>query len=140
MTDPDGVFVYGTLKSGERNAASITPVLRGPAVLLKGSLYHLPAPAGYPVLYLDGPGPVKGELLRFSDARAALGEMDRLEGCPGLFTRSAAEVACGKDTVSAWVYHFPPDRPVPPGAVPVEGGDWRSADFPDSPAVARHQQ
>jgi gamma-glutamylcyclotransferase (GGCT)/AIG2-like uncharacterized protein YtfP len=140
MTDPDGVFVYGTLKSGERNAASITPVLRGPAVLFKGSLFHLPAPAGYPVLYLDGPGPVKGELLRFSDARAALGEMDRLEGYPGLFTRSVAEVVCGKDTVSVWVYHFPSDRPVPPGAVPVTGGEWRSVDFPESPAVARHQQ
>ncbi len=140
MTDPDGVFVYGTLKSGERNAASITPVFRGPAVLFTGSLFHLPAPAGYPVLYLDGPGPVKGELLRFADARAALGEMDRLEGCPGLFSRSVAEVACGKDTLSVWVYHFPSDRPVPPDAVPVTDGDWRSADFPDSPAVARHQQ
>jgi len=62
MTDPDGVFVYGTLKSGERNAASVAPVFRGPAVLFKGRLFHLPAPMGYPVLYLDGPGPVHGEL------------------------------------------------------------------------------
>ncbi|HUT97855.1 MAG TPA: gamma-glutamylcyclotransferase family protein [bacterium] len=116
------------------------PVFRGPAVLLEGRLYHLPIPAGYPVLYLDGPGPVHGELLRFADPRAALGEMDRLEGCPGLFERSAVEVVCGGDTVPVWIYRFPSDRPIPPDALPVTGGDWRSADFPDSPVVARHQQ
>jgi gamma-glutamylcyclotransferase (GGCT)/AIG2-like uncharacterized protein YtfP len=139
MAGPDGVFVYGTLKSGERNAALFTPTSRRPAVLSKGRLFHLPAPAAYPALYLDGPGPVKGELLRFSDPRAALRKMDRLEERPRLFIRSAVEVVCGEKTVSAWVYHFP-DRPVPPGAVPVVGGDWRSGDFPDSPLVARHQQ
>jgi gamma-glutamylcyclotransferase (GGCT)/AIG2-like uncharacterized protein YtfP len=140
MTDPDGVFVYGTLKSGERNAASVAPAFRGPAVLFAGSLFHLPAPAGYPVLYLDGPGPVHGELLRFADPGAALNEMDRLEGYPGLFTRSVIEVFCDDERAAVWIYHFPPDRPLPPGAVPVVGGDWRSADFPDSPAVARHQK
>ena len=46
MTDPDGVFVYGTLKSGERNAASVAPAFRGPAVLFKGRLFHLQAATG----------------------------------------------------------------------------------------------
>ncbi|MCX7021551.1 MAG: gamma-glutamylcyclotransferase [bacterium] len=140
MTDPDDVFVYGTLKSGERNAASVAPVFRGAAVLFKGRLFHLPAPVGYPVFYLDGPGPVHGELLRFADPRAALGEMDRLEGRPGLFTRSVVEVVRGGEQATVWVYHFSSDRPVPPGALPVTGGDWRAADFPDSPIVAGHQQ
>src|SRR4030042_1032135 len=140
MTDPDGVFVYGTLKSGERNAASVAPVFRRPAVFILGRLYHLPAPAGDPVLYLDGPGPVHGELLRFPDPRLALADMDRLEGYPDLFTRSTVEVACGKDTVSVWVYHFPSDRPVPPGASPGIGGDWRSAGFHELPLVARLHQ
>jgi gamma-glutamylcyclotransferase (GGCT)/AIG2-like uncharacterized protein YtfP len=82
MTVPVGVFVYGTLKSGERNAASVTPVSREPAVLHAGRLYHLPLPAGYPILHLDGPGPVKGELLVFRDTDSALEELDRLEEHP----------------------------------------------------------
>ncbi len=128
MGEPVGVFVYGTLKSGERNAAFVVPASRRPAVLETGRLYHLPPPAGYPVLYLDGPGPIRGELLRFTD-EATLETLDRLEGYSNLFLRSVVEVVCDGARVCAWVYHFPPDRPVPPGAEGVNGGDWRSSDY-----------
>ncbi|MCK4594755.1 gamma-glutamylcyclotransferase [bacterium] len=128
MGEPVGVFVYGTLKGGERNAALVIPVSRRPAALKAGRLYHLPPPAGYPALYLDGPGPIRGELLRFTDG-ATLEALDRLEGYAGLFLRSVVKVVCDGACVCVWVYHFPPDRPVPPGAEEVNGGDWRSSDY-----------
>lgn len=60
------VFVYGTLKPGERNYwICADRVVESSPATVKGRLYDLPL--GYPVL-TPGGDPVKGYLLCFKDA------------------------------------------------------------------------
>lgn len=59
------VFVYGTLKPGERNYwICADRVVKSSPATVQGRLYHLPL--GYPVL-TPGGDPVKGCLLYFRD-------------------------------------------------------------------------
>src|SRR4051812_45356584 len=98
MMDSSGqlpLFVYGTLRSGQKNAW----LLRGkvatetPATIGRVTLYALP---DYPML-IDGQsgGPVLGELITVDPVRYRLimAELDEFEGCgPGedyLFRREA---------------------------------------------------
>lgn len=131
--EPQGVFVYGTLRSGRGNARVVRPVERIAATLNRGLLYGLPD-RGYPVLDLsvDGPAPIRGELLRFDDLAAALRILDRLEGLRGpwrfnLYRRGVVEVTTDIGHLySAWVYHLAEDARLPVGAVALPRGDWLS--------------
>ena len=75
---PDPIFVYGTLKRGERNhrshASGVTRIVRAS---VRGTLFHLPA--GYPGFRADGGREVFGELLHFPDPADALTRFDTLE-------------------------------------------------------------
>ncbi|PSF37274.1 hypothetical protein C7H19_11190 [Aphanothece hegewaldii CCALA 016] len=71
------VFVYGTLKPGERNYPYYCEgkTVQEREAYTKGKLFHLSL--GYPGL-LEGEGKVKGILLTFSD-KSVLEKLDELE-------------------------------------------------------------
>ncbi|MFC6661172.1 gamma-glutamylcyclotransferase family protein [Deinococcus multiflagellatus] len=126
---PCGVFVYGTLMPGERNAhvAALGGPFRAQRAVLRGfALYHL-SPEAYPALV---PGPpdaeVSGQLLSYTPEawRAALPFLDDLEGLhdtPPLYTRQPVTL------------HLEGGERRPPGCTctPARGGwgspvPWRS--------------
>jgi gamma-glutamylcyclotransferase (GGCT)/AIG2-like uncharacterized protein YtfP len=118
------VFVYGTLKPGQR---SFQPYCRPYVIdqqqaLAPGRLYHLPV--GYPAMTLED-GWVQGVLLTFKDAQV-LGPIDQLEDyfpdrpreseyrrvCHGVY-------ACDRTPLAkAWVYVMTRDQ------IDARGGQW----------------
>lgn len=127
-----GVFVYGTLKSGERNSDVVQVQNRRAARLARGLLYHLPAPRDFPVLDLETAGakPIRGELLHLAEPRRDLQLLDWFEGCSthvpgGLYTRSRVLVELDDGSrVEAWVYHLDDRDSLPADAEPVPDGRW----------------
>jgi gamma-glutamylcyclotransferase (GGCT)/AIG2-like uncharacterized protein YtfP len=121
------VFVYGTLRSGQRNhhvAARAGLREARPAVALGLDLYHL-EPEGYPAV-VEGGGSVAGELLQL---RGGLSRLDRLEGVDRpepRYRRALWRVeAQGGERISAWLYlYLLQDRLTSGGAIRVAGGDW----------------
>ncbi len=122
---PEGVFVYGTLKSGERAAAlaeSAGLVRRLPAVAKGLLLYALPG--GYPAAVF-GPGAVSGEFLTFADLKAALRVLDAYEEVGEEYQRRVLEVQTPLGPRLAWVYVYPDEAAVRrAGGRRVLGGRW----------------
>jgi gamma-glutamylcyclotransferase (GGCT)/AIG2-like uncharacterized protein YtfP len=112
------LFVYGTLRSGERNdIRSFGEVRFAGNGQVAGSIYDLGA---YPV-YLPSPaGVVEGEVFVIADR--LLSDLDLFEGHPDLFRRTRMEVEMSGGTrVEAWVYVYQGD----PGPAPrIAAGDW----------------
>ena len=121
---PAGVFVYGTLKSGERHAreAEAAGLVRREPALARGiRLFDLPY--GYPAA-VPGEGQVEGELLVFEDLERALERLDRFEGDE--YQRRVIEVETPRGRVAAWVYLYPgAEEAEAVGGTPVPGGVWR---------------
>lgn len=109
------LFVYGTLKRGERNHRLLADQrFVGPATVPAGyRLFDLGSHPGL-VPHPDG-GPVRGEVFEVSEC--CMGELDEFEEVPTLFTRERVELA---DGTSAWVYLFA--QKVPAGA--PSGEEW----------------
>jgi len=122
------VFVYGTLKQGQRNhdhfcgdAHTIEPAVT------TGRLYD--TPYGFPAMFDAPDGKVFGEVMTFPDIEKTLGLLDRLEGyrqsgeshyvriekCVAIFGNSKV--------VHAWVYVYPKHR-LRLGFIPVPSGCW----------------
>lgn len=131
---PPSVFVYGTLRPGERNAAVAArggPFEARPARLPGFGLLHL-WPEAYPALRPGEPEDVvRGDVLTYSAAswRQALSLLDSLEGVhetPPLYTRERVTVQLeGGGETAAWVYVYADlPRLSRPGAQRVPGGDW----------------
>ncbi|MBK7401868.1 MAG: gamma-glutamylcyclotransferase [Myxococcales bacterium] len=96
------VFVYGTLRRGERNHGQIAgALLLGPARAIG---YELLDMGPYPGMRL-GRGVVHGELYAVDDARLA--QLDEFEGHPHLFTRTELTLADGSRAFS-WLWNGPP--------------------------------
>jgi gamma-glutamylaminecyclotransferase len=110
------LFVYGTLKCGQRNHRLIADQeFLGEAVTEpRYRVYDL---GPYPGLIADGSNglAVKGELWAVSDCRLA--ELDDFEEESHTFRRGPVALAGGRE---AQAYFW--DRPVPPGA--ASGGEW----------------
>jgi len=130
------VFVYGTLRPGERNAGVARRgggFVTSPASLQGYRLLHL-VPEGYPVLVPGEPlETVRGDLLTYQpvDWSRALPLLDALEGLhdsPPLYTRETVTVIPDAgEPLSAWVYVYArSERLTRPGVEPVPGGDWRA--------------
>lgn len=123
---PEGVFAYGTLKSGERAAALAERaglVARVPAVARGLVLFDLPF--GYPAAVF-GEGEVIGELLIFRDLERALSLLDRYEGEEYERRLHRVETAAGPRL--AWVYLYKSERAVRrAGGRRIDGGCWRGA-------------
>ncbi|MGA1476228.1 MAG: gamma-glutamylcyclotransferase family protein, partial [Prochlorothrix sp.] len=115
------VFVYGTLKPGERNHVSHCQpgLLSDQAAQIPGQIYHLPQ--GYPAL-VDGPGWVRGVILRWQGPRTSIDRrlalLDHLEDYD---PRRARDPQGPNLYDRQWrgVYHSPsPNRPTPGATLP----------------------
>jgi gamma-glutamylcyclotransferase (GGCT)/AIG2-like uncharacterized protein YtfP len=118
-----GLFVYGTLLSGGKNAGWLggLPVKEA---RVKGRLYRLPA--GYPALVVEGEGQdwVEGEWV--SGVGPRLKVLDQLEGVgQGLFDRVRLPVVVGARTLVSWVYVLKAGQVRERGGVHLAKGSWR---------------
>jgi gamma-glutamylcyclotransferase (GGCT)/AIG2-like uncharacterized protein YtfP len=127
MTDPQFVFVYGSLMRGlDLHHFLEAGTYEGDATT-RGTLVSL---GRYPGL-VDGPGSINGELYRFDDLPSALDVLDDLEEYDAtdpdksLYLRVARTVrrSDGRD-IDAWLYVY--NRPVA-DAPQIKDGDWRKA-------------
>ncbi len=118
-----GLFVYGTLCSGEDNGGLLAGLPMEEA-RVRGHLFRLPA--GYPALVADSAGSwVRGELVTL-DGEVRLGVLDHLEGVgQDLFQRVSVPVIVEGRTVVAWAYVMDRAQVRERTGVWVEHGDWR---------------
>ncbi|KAB2899173.1 MAG: gamma-glutamylcyclotransferase [Kofleriaceae bacterium] len=116
----DRMFVYGTLRRGERAWCQLEPYATAfePA-RCRGTMVAFAA--GYPGLLLEGDTPIAGELVTLRDVPAALAWLDDYEGDE--FTRREIAVDTAAGPARAWVYAVD-DRAIIATGAPVPGGDW----------------
>jgi gamma-glutamylcyclotransferase (GGCT)/AIG2-like uncharacterized protein YtfP len=137
----DGLFVYGTLRTGGRNQHWIrkTHPEGVTGAYAPGRLFHLPA-VGFPALIEvaepnelpPGPGWVVGEFVGYEDDQvleSAAQDLDALEDVDGgLFERRLVPVILDSGhRYLAWAYVFPEDRlpRLEREAIELLSGDWR---------------
>ena len=125
------VFVYGTLRPGEKNYPAYLAgrTRREVSATVAGTLYFL-AGEGYPCLVAEG-GRVRGELMELLPghyaatlaALDALEEYDPADEAHSVYLRRPARVSlAGGEEVEAWVYYW--NGPPPPGER-IASGDFR---------------
>lgn len=110
MDAPATLFVYGTLKRGERNHRLLADqTFLGPATT--APRYRVIDLGPYPGLIRDESNglAIRGEL--FAVGPCALDELDDFEGVPELFVRERIEV---DGSGAVWAYFM--NTPVPAGA------------------------
>lgn len=114
------LFVYGTLKRGERNHRLLADQ-RFLGAATTAPRYRVIDLGPYPGLVRDESAglAVHGEL--FAVDECALGELDDFEGVPGLFVRELIEIDGRTDV---WAYFL--NTPVPDGA--KTGDRWPLTD------------
>jgi gamma-glutamylcyclotransferase (GGCT)/AIG2-like uncharacterized protein YtfP len=143
---PVAVFVYGTLKRGERNfgVSQQAGWLRSEEGWLEGfQLFHIPRRErlsySYPAI-VEGEGVVWGEVQWFADLGAALKTLDVLEDEGNEYLCIQAEAHLGGTlehhgfekgrTVKVWTYVYPDqDAIIRARGIPVPDGVWREADL-----------
>lgn len=117
------VFVYGTLRSGQRNDINLktpSPLFVGMAKV-KGQLYSR---GWYPGIRLGGEQWVEGEVYNISPALLAqLDELEEISPEPtSEYQRVRTEVACGEHQLMCDIYelsaHFAEQSPV------LNQGNW----------------
>ncbi|RDI96393.1 gamma-glutamylcyclotransferase [Meiothermus sp. QL-1] len=134
--EPEAVFVYGTLKQGERNfevARRAGWVRSVPAYIEGFRLFHLPKgksrPYAYPAV-VAGEGRVWGEVQWFAELASALRLLDWLEDAGREYQRVAGWAYPQEgDPVRVWLYVYPSVQRVqgaqgiwlPEGVWPGEG-------------------
>jgi gamma-glutamylcyclotransferase (GGCT)/AIG2-like uncharacterized protein YtfP len=125
-TEPEFVFVYGSLMRGEEHHGHIESGSFAGEGKTAGVLVSL---GRYPGL-IDGQGSVRGELYRFADMPAALDVLDDFEEYDAtdvdasIYVRVARPVSMHDGRiVLAWVYRY--NRPAQ-GEPAIRDGDWRT--------------
>lgn len=106
MRGLDHVFVYGTLKTTERNHGVVAPwvVSVAPATLADWTLLSC---SHYPGARPSPGDQVEGQLLGLREPRVALQELDRLEEHPHFLRRRRVLVRCPEGRrVRAWFYEL----------------------------------
>ncbi|PYE54099.1 gamma-glutamylcyclotransferase family protein [Deinococcus yavapaiensis] len=127
----DHIFVYGTLKPGQRNhhiATRAGPHTTREATLTGYHLYHL-HPENYPCIT---PGPpdatIHGYILTYHDWHAAHPHLDQLEGThltPPLYHRQRATATTPHGPQHVWIYTYAhPHRLTTPTATHLPHGHW----------------
>lgn len=115
MDVPEAVFVYGTLKQGERNFAVSQQAgwIRSEPAYIEGfQLFHIPQrrrlPYSYPAV-VRGSGQVWGEVQWFADLSQALVVLDELEdeGREYLRISTLAHSADQAKQHPVWIYVYP---------------------------------
>jgi gamma-glutamylcyclotransferase (GGCT)/AIG2-like uncharacterized protein YtfP len=109
------VFVYGTLKRGEKNHHWLEGASWHGEAELPGVVLHDLGP--FPMAVI-GAGHALGEV--YAVEGSGLAKLDELEGYPRLYNRQVMELVDGR---RAWVYLGRP-RQVRPAPV-LRGGVWR---------------
>jgi gamma-glutamylcyclotransferase (GGCT)/AIG2-like uncharacterized protein YtfP len=101
------VFVYGTLKKGERANHKMGSEFIGPAVSLdKFKVWGM----GFPMAALSDDGnPLRGELYEVS-LETLKGPLDSYEGYPTFYTRDLLEFDSEGERHLAWMYHIPTEQ------------------------------
>jgi gamma-glutamylcyclotransferase (GGCT)/AIG2-like uncharacterized protein YtfP len=117
------LFVYGTLRPGQRAAHRLGVIRSVTPGTIRGRLYHLPA-EGYPVV-IDGPeGIVHGERVEIDEAQ--LPSLDDYEG--PLYRRVIVTVeGPGGSRATAWCWQADPAQEasvIAKGAIHLPGGRW----------------
>lgn len=115
MTEPVGVFVYGTLKQGERNFSVSQQAgwLRSAAAFVEGfRLFHIPQRERLPYTYpaaIQAQGRVWGEVQWFADLGQALVLLDQLEdeGREYLRIPTVAHLPDQAKKHPVWIYVYP---------------------------------
>jgi gamma-glutamylcyclotransferase (GGCT)/AIG2-like uncharacterized protein YtfP len=119
-----GLFVYGTLLSGQSAGGMLGGMPRRPAVMA-GRLWLLPA--GYPVLVDDDPEPLplRGELVELS-SQGVLMVVDLYEGgADSLYHRAEATARVEGRAIQAWVYRSSRTEVHRAGGRRLAIDDWR---------------
>jgi gamma-glutamylcyclotransferase (GGCT)/AIG2-like uncharacterized protein YtfP len=119
------VFVYGTLRRGERNDIARyrpLPIFVGEASV-DGRLYDLGA---YPGVVLGAGRRVVGEVYRITaEVEAALDILEEVKADgSGEYRKRDVPVVLGKQTLRCLVYEIHPERLV--GRYLIASGDWRT--------------
>jgi len=126
------VFVYGTLRRGEKNYAGYLAgrTIREEPATAAGRLFYV-ADGGYP--YLEpGPGAVAGDLIHLDPELydETLQRLDALEEyAPGdeansvYLRRETSVVLADGERVAAWIYYWNSPQIV---GTPLAGGDFRA--------------
>lgn len=126
MTASPNVFVYGTLRTGERLAGNLADCPRKPGQI-RGRLYNL---GWFPGLYLDrDSGPVLGEIVTVTPE--ILARLDSIEGFHGYDTQSLYyRVWLSKETRGddggCWTYVYAKPESELDEEKRIESGDWCS--------------
>lgn len=128
--EPSGVFVYGTLKRGERNHPLVADASRIIPATTRGTLYDLPV--GYPCMTVEGDDTVHGEFMTFKDLPGKLARLDRLEGYregrpaeENLYLRVPLHVTLESGgEAKAWGYIFTRARANMTPKERVPSGEW----------------
>jgi gamma-glutamylcyclotransferase (GGCT)/AIG2-like uncharacterized protein YtfP len=125
----DYLFVYGTLKRGEKNHRELIRnqgVKFLGAAKIRGELYEVDGqdfPGAVPSTRQDRY--VHGQLFRLADPSRSLKELDAFEGTDeGLFRRRSVDVWFDGRKLKAWAYFY--SQPLKP-ADQVSTGTYRSA-------------
>lgn len=123
MKQGDFLFVYGTLRRGERaSLEDNSAVLFRSEAKINGEMFHLGA---YPGITFD-PGffdpelpVVEGDLFFIRDT-SITPILDAYEGYPHLYGRTQTVTECGK---KVWAYFYKGNLE---GKEPLRVGDWRT--------------
>jgi gamma-glutamylcyclotransferase (GGCT)/AIG2-like uncharacterized protein YtfP len=130
MASPCQLFVYGTLKPGERAFADFCQpfAIATQSAQVRGRIYHLPL--GYPAMTLE-PGWVQGVLLTLSSSEP-LSHLDAFEEyypdrpAASAYQRQRHPIydSAHNPLGWAWIYTMERDRVVALGGQWLPGGDW----------------
>jgi gamma-glutamylcyclotransferase (GGCT)/AIG2-like uncharacterized protein YtfP len=121
------LFVYGTLKRGEKNHRQLAAHevrflgegrIRGRLYRIRGASYPGAAPTASRRY-------VRGELYQLTSPDKAFEKLDKFEGTDeGLFVRKLADVWIGRRKTRAWTYFYPGRKDK---ALAIPNGSFRVA-------------
>ncbi len=123
MKQGDMLFVYGTLRKGERASLELNrSVMFLRESKINGEMYHLggfPGVTFEPALFDETKPTVVGEVYMIRDA-SIIPVLDAYEGYPSLYGRTQTVTECGR---KVWVYFY---RGNIAHLEPLRVGDWKT--------------
>jgi gamma-glutamylcyclotransferase (GGCT)/AIG2-like uncharacterized protein YtfP len=120
------LFVYGTLKRGEKNHRQL--VAHQVRFLgegrIRGRLFRIKGASFPGAARTASRRYVRGELYELASPDKALKKLDKFEGTDeGLFVRKLADVWIGRRKTKAWTYFYPGRKDQ---ALAIAGGSFRA--------------